>query len=155
MFSLEGQRIGERRLTPFLSHFSRQGMLYGGFGVYQPASFWRRDLYFDVGGVDPSFFFSVDTDLFVRFASREAQFVFVPKEVVQFRIHDSSKTSTAQDVAREEWKRISRSVPRKNFLYKWFVRTVCRAWKVVYHLKDNRGKYLFTLLTDRRYRYVP
>lgn len=155
LINSEGQRIGERRLTPFLSHFSRQGMLYGGFGVYQPASFWRRELYFDVGGVNPSFKFSMDTDLFVRFALRDAQFAFVPKELVHFRVHEASKTSTVQDVAREEWRRIGRSVPQRNLLYKWFVRSVCRVWKVVYHLKDDRGKYLFTLLTDRRHRFVP
>jgi glycosyltransferase involved in cell wall biosynthesis len=151
----EGQRIGERRLTPFLSHFSRKGMLYGGFGVYQPASFWRRDLYFDVGGIDPSFQFSMDTDLFVRFAMADAHFEFIPKELVQFRVHASSKTSTSQDVAREEWRRISASVPPRQFWYRWFIRTVCRSWKVFYHLKESRGRYLFKLLTDRQYRFVP
>lgn len=151
----EGRRIGERRLTPFLSHFSRQGMLYGGFGVYQPASFWRRDLYFDVDGVDPSFKFSMDTDLFVRFAMAGARFEFIPKELVEFRIHESSKTSNSQNVARDEWRRISEFVPPKPFWYKWFIRTVCRAWKVFYHVKDSRGRYLFKLLSDRRYRFVP
>jgi len=151
----EDRRIGERRLTPFLSHFSRQGMLYGGFGVYQPAAFWRRSLYFDVGGVDPSFKFSMDTDLFVRFALAQAQFGFVPKELVRFRVHESSKTSTSQHVAREEWRRISDSVPPTSFWHRWYVKTVCRAWKVLYHLRDNRGRYLIKLLSDRKYRYVP
>ncbi len=151
----QGRRIGERRLTPFLANYSRQGMLYGGFGVYQPASFWRRDLYFDVGGVDSSFNFSMDTDLFVRFAMAGASFGFIPQELVKFRVHASSKTSSLQDVAREESRRISKSVPPRPFWYKWFVRMVCRSWKVFYHLKDNRGRYLFKLLTDRRYRFVP
>ena len=97
----------------------------------------------------------MDTDLFVKFAVAGARFGFVPKELMQFRVHEASKTSSAQHVAREEWRRISESLPSKPFWYKWYVRTVCRGWKVFYHAKDNRGRYLFKLLSDRRYRFVP
>ena len=151
----EGNRIGDRRLAPFLRCFSRQGMLYGGFGVYQPASFWRRQLYFEVGGVDPTFRFTMDTDLFVRFALAGARFQHFNRELVDFRLHESSKTSTILHVATEEWHRIQRSLPPRSWLYRMWVRTVCRTWKVLYHLKDSRGAYLYRLLTNRRYRFMP
>jgi len=151
----DGARIGERKLTPFLPYFSRQGMMYGGFGVYQPAAFWTRDLYFDVGGVDPTFRFAMDTDLFVKFARAEAKFTFLPRELVLFRVHEASKTSTAKDTAQADWRRISESVPSRPAVYKWAVRLICRAWKVAYHLKTNGGKYLVYRFRDRRYRFVP
>src|SRR6185312_8842170 len=44
---------------------------YGQDGVYQPATFWRREVYFAVGGVRKDFRFSMDLDLFCRMAARQ------------------------------------------------------------------------------------
>lgn len=38
--------------------------------IPQPSAFWRRDLYEEVGGLDPAFDLAMDTDLFARFAER-------------------------------------------------------------------------------------
>lgn len=38
--------------------------------VPQPSAFWRRDLYEEVGGLDPSFDLAMDSDLWIRFADR-------------------------------------------------------------------------------------
>ncbi|MCH2320147.1 MAG: glycosyltransferase [SAR202 cluster bacterium] len=150
-----GNRIGERRLTPFLPYFSREGMRYGGFGVYQPASFWTRETYFESREVDPTFQFAMDTDLFVRFAGRGAKFTFLPRELVHFRIHKASKTSTRKDEAQAEWLRISSSVQPRSLLYRWIIKMVCRVWKLVYHLRDSGGRYMWYLLRDKKYRFVP
>lgn len=38
--------------------------------IPQPSTFWRRDLYEEVGGLDPSFDLAMDSDLWIRFAER-------------------------------------------------------------------------------------
>ena len=150
-----GRRVAERKLSPFLPYFSRRGMLYGGFGVYQPASFWTRDLYLMVGGVDPSYYFALDTDLFVRFVLAGAKFRFLGREQVKFRVHPHSKTSSAKDVAKREGKRIAGRVPPRPAFYRFVVKFVCRVWKMLYHLKDSQGRYIVNLLLNRKYRFVP
>ena len=155
LISERGRRIGERRLSPFLPFFSRRGMLYGGFGVYQPAAFWTRDIYDRAQGIDPSYSFAMDTDLFTRFVMAGARFKFLRREMVEFRVHEGSKTSTALDVAREEWERISRGLPHRGAPYRWTIRLACRAWKALYQLRDTGGRYLVSRLLDKEYRFVP
>src|SRR5262249_41374035 len=46
----------------------RLAMLYGGWSPLQDACFWRRELYEKVGGIDRSFRFAADYDLFLRMA---------------------------------------------------------------------------------------
>ena len=59
----------------------------------QPATFWKRDLYIQAGGMTPSFRFAFDTDLFFRFALRNARFKHVNQFVASFRIHSQSKST--------------------------------------------------------------
>src|SRR5688572_28751587 len=85
----DGRRLGERRQTPF----TRLGYLFGGSDLMQPATFWRKSVYLQAGGIDPSYKFTFDTDLFFRFALRNARFEFVNKFLASFRIHSQSKSS--------------------------------------------------------------
>jgi glycosyltransferase involved in cell wall biosynthesis len=149
------RRVGERRLSPFAPYFSRVGFLYGGFGVYQPAAFWTRDLYTKVRGIDTSFQFCMDSDLFIRFIRAGARFKFLGQFLVNFRVHDDSKTSTMSEICTKEWERILLGLPPKSRLYKLFIRMICRGWKVIFHLIDNRGSYVVMRLTDRKYRRIP
>lgn len=48
--------------------FSRFIFLYDHDFVPQPSTFWRRELYERVGGLNPSFDLAMDADLFIRFA---------------------------------------------------------------------------------------
>lgn len=64
--------------------------------IPQETAFWRRSFMDRVGGVDPTFRFALDYDLFVRFM-REGKVVRVPRFLGAFRIHESSKTSTELD----------------------------------------------------------
>lgn len=150
-----GHHIGERRLSPFAPYFSRQGFLYGGFGIYQPASFWTRDLYLKVGGIDNSFQFCMDNDLFIRFVRAGARFKFLRRFLVSFRVHEDSKTSTIRQVSQQERERIGLGLPPRSRLYKSFVRTNCRIWKVLFHFVDSGGKYIVMRLADTKYRWVP
>lgn len=47
--------------------FNRWLWLYAYNYIPQPAAFWRRDLYEEVGGLDPHYSLTMDADLFARF----------------------------------------------------------------------------------------
>lgn len=59
--------------------------------ISQPATFFRRDLIAQVGPVDEALHFSMDYDLWLRFA-RVAPPVFIPRPLAAFRWHGASKT---------------------------------------------------------------
>jgi glycosyltransferase involved in cell wall biosynthesis len=94
--------VGEGRLTPYFPALSKFGLVYGGFGIYQPASFWTREIYDRAGPIDPSFVHCMDNDLFARFAFANASFKFAREFWAGFRIHPHSKTSTLPQVAKRE-----------------------------------------------------
>jgi GT2 family glycosyltransferase len=97
----DGRHIGERRQTPFVA----SGYLYGGFDLQQPATFWKREMFLKAGGMDPSFQFAFDTDLFFRFVRSGARFEHMNQFVAGFRIHPASKSST-------EWERCESELTR-------------------------------------------
>ncbi len=70
----------------------RQGYVH----IPQQAAFFRSALWRQVGPLDPSFYFAMDYDLWVRIASR-SQVKFVPQTWAGFRIHSAGKTILADD----------------------------------------------------------
>ncbi len=71
----------------------RQGYVH----VPQQATFFRADLWKKVGPLDPSFYFAMDYDLWVRLA-REAPLVYLPGRLwANFRLHSDAKTIAADD----------------------------------------------------------
>ncbi len=65
--------------------------------VPQPAAFFRASLWRQVGPLDPSFFFAMDYDLWVRLA-RKTQFAYRKGEIwANFRLHSGGKTVTADE----------------------------------------------------------
>ena len=65
--------------------------------VPQQSTFFRADLWRQVGPLDPSFYFAMDYDLWVRLAAL-APLVYVPGEVWSaFRLHGAAKTVAADD----------------------------------------------------------
>lgn len=105
----DGNIVGSRLLTSFLPNLIRDAYLCGGFGIYQPASFWSRDLYHRSGGVDRSFRFCMDNDLFNKFVIVGARFCFLDRYLAGFRVHADSKTSTQQSIAESERAKLYRS----------------------------------------------
>ena len=98
----DGQRLGERRQAPFPLY----GYLYGGADLIQPATFWAKEIYDRSGGIDPSFAFQFDVDMFHRFAIRDARFKCVRSHLSSFRIHPDSKSSTLPETSKKELDRI-------------------------------------------------
>lgn len=65
--------------------------------VPQQAAFFRADLWRQVGPLDPSFYFAMDYDLWVRIAAR-APLQYLPGQTwANFRLHGDSKTLASGD----------------------------------------------------------
>jgi len=65
--------------------------------IPQPAAFFRAADWQKVGPLDPSFFFAMDYDLWVRLA-RITRLKYIPGQAwANFRLHSSGKTVTADD----------------------------------------------------------
>jgi glycosyltransferase involved in cell wall biosynthesis len=76
--------------------------------VPQQASFFRADLWRKVAPLDPSFYFAMDYDLWVRLA-KLAPLVYLPGRVwANFRLHGSGKTISADARCWPEMLRVHR-----------------------------------------------
>jgi glycosyltransferase involved in cell wall biosynthesis len=65
--------------------------------IPQPAAFFRGDLWRRVGPLDPTFFFAMDYDLWVRLA-RVSTLKYLPGSPwAKFRLHSDAKTISADD----------------------------------------------------------
>ncbi len=63
--------------------------------IPQQASFWRADLWKKIGPLDPSFYFAMDYDLWVRLA-RISTLQYLPGQVwANFRLHAGGKSVVA------------------------------------------------------------
>lgn len=76
-------------------------LLYWECGFAQPASFWRRTAFFEVGGFDTSLQFCFDYDMYLRLARRRP-FGRIKAFLACFRVHPESKTSTLEEVRKRE-----------------------------------------------------
>lgn len=81
----------------------RQGYVH----IPQQASFFRASLWKKVGPLDPSFYFAMDYDLWIRLA-RIAPLYYLPETWAGFRLHRDAKTIAADDRCWPEMIRVHR-----------------------------------------------
>lgn len=93
----EGRVIKSKKEIPF----NRFIWLYDYNYIPQPSAFWRRDLYEDVGGLDPRFDLAMDADLWIRFAER-TQPVHVRRNWSCVRFYPEQKTQRLRVRGRQE-----------------------------------------------------
>jgi glycosyltransferase involved in cell wall biosynthesis len=88
----------DREIGQFPSAQTDYNRLRRGFvHIPQQASFFKADLWRKVGPLDPSFYFAMDYDLWVRLAA-EAPLVYLPGHLwASFRLHGNAKTIAADD----------------------------------------------------------
>jgi glycosyltransferase involved in cell wall biosynthesis len=79
----------------------RQGYVH----IPQQSAFFRASLWRKVGPLDPSFYFAMDYDLWVRIA-RNNRIDYVPEVWSCFRLHQDAKTITADNRCWPEMMRI-------------------------------------------------
>lgn len=87
-----GQVIGRFPARQTDYHRLRQGYVH----IPQQAAFFRASLWRQVGPLDPTFYFAMDYDLWVRLA-RVAPIQYVPRLWANFRLHSSGKSVIADD----------------------------------------------------------
>lgn len=81
----------------------RQGYVH----IPQQSAFFRASIWKQVGPLDPSFFFAMDYDLWVRIA-RIARIEYIPEIWSHFRLHQDAKTISADDRCWPEMMRVHR-----------------------------------------------
>lgn len=64
----------------------------GEVGIAQPAAFFRRQLFADVGELDEQLAYSMDYDLWIRAILAGKRFHFLNKRLAKTRVHDATKT---------------------------------------------------------------
>lgn len=155
LLDAQGQVIAERRLTGCSPRVLTLGIRHGGFGVYQPAAFWRRGLYDRVGGIDSSLHFDMDNDLFIRFALAGARFMFHPAPLVGFRIHEASKTFALQDSSKSEIPLLMTRYGLDHASAKArCIRAFVRAYRIWNYLLQGDAPYLAGRLWPNRWNWV-
>lgn len=117
-----GQEIGRfpARQTDYTR--LRQGYVH----VPQQSSFFRASLWRKVGPLDPSFYFAMDYDLWVRLAA-EAPLVYLPRLWASFRLHGGAKTIAADDRCWPEMLRVHRRLggsPVAPIVLKYYIRKI-------------------------------
>jgi glycosyltransferase involved in cell wall biosynthesis len=88
----QGQVIGKFPARQTDYQRLRQGFVH----IPQQAAFFRAELWRKVGPLDPSFYFAMDYDLWVRIA-RVAPLHYHPQYWANFRLHDSGKSVISDD----------------------------------------------------------
>lgn len=64
------------------------------YRLHQPGMFWRREIYEALGGLDRSLHYSFDHEYWIRFLLKGYRPVCVDEVVVNFRLHQQSKTQS-------------------------------------------------------------
>ncbi len=98
--------------------------------IPQQAAFFRASLWKDVGPLDPSFYFAMDYDLWVRIAAR-APIRYHPERWGAFRLHRTAKSISEADRCWPEMVRVHEREGGSRFsiLYaKYLVRRVLEPW---------------------------
>ncbi len=77
-------------------------LLFGGCGGFnQPASFWRRSVFFEIGGFDRRLRFCFDYDLFFGLSRRRPS-GNIREFIAAFRLHPESKTTNLYELKLKE-----------------------------------------------------
>lgn len=92
--------------------------------VPQQSAFFRADLWRKVGPLDPTFYFAMDYDLWVRLAA-QAPLHYHPELWANFRLHSGAKTIAADDRCWPEMLRVHRRLGGTWFapiVFKYYLR---------------------------------
>jgi glycosyltransferase involved in cell wall biosynthesis len=101
----------------------RQGYVH----IPQQSAFWRAAYWRQVGPLDPSFYFAMDYDLWVRMSALAPLF-YIPGQVwANFRLHSGAKTIDADDRCWPEMLRVHRRLggsPLAPIVLKYYLRVL-------------------------------
>ena len=106
--------IGERRLT----RLDDIDFLGQGNCLAQPATFWTRRIYDQVGGIDSTLYFQLDLDFYIRVA-RAGRMQYLRRHLANVRMHPEGKMVKAEAVRRQELALLRRRYLRNGELRTW------------------------------------
>lgn len=93
--------------------FNWRSFLFTHNVIPQPATFWRREIWDRVGGLDESLHFAFDRDLWCNFASSGACFYHYRGVLAGMRVHPDQKTNKyAAKSAAEDRQVVERYLPK-------------------------------------------
>ncbi len=109
-------------------------LIMKGFDFLQPASLWKRDAFFAVGGFDRSLNFCFDLDLYLRLTKRKSGRA-IRQPVAAFRTHLATKTSRLQHVRLEELEQLLNRHGLMNYpgWIQSFLAIGYRIWGIIRH----------------------
>lgn len=133
--------MANRYLKPKKEHaFNRFIWLYDHNYFPQPACFWRRDLYQEVGGLNKRYDLAMDADLFIRFAAVTTP-IHVRRTVARMRLYGEQKNQKFRSQSDLEDAEIrSRFISPEPEIVRRFKWLAAKALRV--SLKMARGAYL-------------
>lgn len=105
-------------------------LLRGYVHIPQQTAFFRSNLWHQVGPLDPTYYFAMDYDLWVRLA-RITELRYHPRIWANFRLHDNAKTILSNDRCWPEMLRVHRREGGKWFswiTFKAFLRPLIYGW---------------------------
>lgn len=116
--------------------------------VYGPTSIFHRKVFETGGDFDQSLYYSMDTELWIRFKNMGLSFIRIPKYFWGFRIHDDSKTShTLSSKPNEDYLKEQEYISKKHNVF------VSKSGKIKQLLyKALFGCYLLSLIDSMVYR---
>jgi glycosyltransferase involved in cell wall biosynthesis len=113
-------------------------LMRGYVHIPQQATFFRGDLWRIVGPLDPSFYFAMDFDLWVRL-SKQAPLKYYPRLWANFRLHGDAKTVESDDRCWPEMVEVHRREGGRRF--SWLtVKAKLRPWLYGWMPMDMRLK---------------
>lgn len=118
--------------------FNRFIWMYDHNFIPQPSTFWRADLYHQVGGLDPTFDLAMDTDLWIRFA--EVTKIYHSNQTWSaMRYYPEQKNVALRTRSDEEDRRIrSRYLPAQPDWKRRLKRMTARAMRIGWKLTTGR-----------------
>jgi len=98
-------------------------LMRGYVHIPQQAAFFRADIWRIVGPLDPSFYFAMDYDLWVRI-SQQSPIEYYPRLWANFRLHSDAKSIEADDRCWPEMVRVHRREGGSRFSWLSFKATI-------------------------------
>jgi glycosyltransferase involved in cell wall biosynthesis len=128
----------DRVIGPKKEHrFNRFIWMYDHNFIPQPSTFWKRDLYLQVGGLDKTFDVAMDADLWMRFAEI-TKIHHVPRPWSRMRYYPEQKVRKLLQRARQEDRRIRERYTSARSEWIYLALHICAkmmrvGWKVITH----------------------
>ena len=76
---------------PPIQHYDKGALVRNDY-ICQPACFYKREAFMEVSGVDPQLIYTMDWDLWCRFAAKGKKFQYIPKVLAAVRYYPETKT---------------------------------------------------------------